>query len=67
MWNKEYKRMQSGVKFEEDCCPLSNMKIISCVRFELDFSRSDFHPKKEHSRSYVTDEGGNMDRKDFQR
>ena len=29
--------MQSGVKFEEDCCPLSNMKIISCVRFELDF------------------------------
>ena len=41
---------------------LSNMKIISCVRFELDF-----HPKKEHSRSYVTDEGGNMERKDFQR
>ena len=24
-------------------------------------------PKKEHSRNYVTDEGGNMDRKDFQR
>ena len=31
------------------------------------FSRSDFHPKKKHSRSYVTDEGGNMNRKDFQR
>ena len=24
----------------------------------MTFSRSDFHPKKEHSRSYVTDEGG---------
>ena len=33
----------------------------------MTFSRSDFHPKKEHSRNYVTDEGGNMDRKDFQR
>ena len=33
----------------------------------MTFSRTDFHPKKEHSRSYVTDEGGNMDRKDFQR
>ena len=33
----------------------------------MTFSRSDLHPKKEHSRCYVTDEGGNMDRKDFQR
>ena len=23
----------------------------------MTFSRSDFHPKKEHSRIYVTDEG----------
>ena len=23
----------------------------------MTFSKSDFHPKKEHSRSYVTDEG----------
>ena len=33
----------------------------------MTFSRSDLHPKKEHSRNYVTDEGGKMDRKDFQR
>ena len=33
----------------------------------MTFSRSDFHPKKEHSHSHVTDKGRNMERKDLQR
>ena len=32
-----------------------------CIRFP----RSDFLPKMERSRSYVTDKGGNMNRKDM--
>ena len=44
----------------------SNMKIISCVRFELDF-RGQIFTRRRSIAGYVTDEGGNMDRKDFQR
>ena len=46
--------------------PPSNMKIISCVRFELDF-RGQIFTRRRSIAGYVTDEGGNMDRKDFQR
>ncbi len=34
------------------------------LQIRLGFSRSDFLSKRERSRSYVTDERGNMDRKD---
>lgn len=45
MWNKEYKRMQSGVKFEEDCCPLKSLMrqyhLILCKTATLNFVKNE--------------------------
>ena len=37
--------------------------MIAAFNYNV-FPRTDFHSKKEHSRSYVTDERGKVDRKD---
>ena len=45
MWNKEYKRMQSTVKFEEDCCPLKTLMmkhiLLLCKTATLNFVKNE--------------------------